>query len=99
MEFGCNGTCCRESIKKKLVGPDRLEQTWRRVAVTYNPGVSLPDAVLLIAVLRKVRDSRDNLHGRVQKVVHGIGTFIATDALELKHSLEVFQINDQMCYG
>jgi hypothetical protein len=70
----------------------------RRFTAAYNPCVLLPHAALLIVVLRKLHDSRDNLHGRVQKIGHGVGAFIATDALDLKHRVEVFQMDDQTYY-
>jgi hypothetical protein len=67
--------------------------------VAYNPRVLLPDAAFLIAVLREVGDCRDNLHGRVQKIGHGVRTLTAMDALDLKHRVEVFQMDDQAYYA
>lgn len=58
--------------------------------MTYNPRVLLADAGLLIPVLRKICDCRDDLHGRVQKIGHGVGDLIGADALDLKQRVEVF---------
>lgn len=68
------------------------------IAAAYNPCVLVPHAASLIVVLRKLHDYRDNLHGRVQEIGRGVGGYIATEALDLKHRVEVFQMDDQTYY-